>query len=141
MVGGTTPAARNVISGNAFNAVFVSEANGNRIQGNYIGTDKSGTKSLPNGDEFVCSAVLITDSSGNTVGGTTAGARNLISGNASDGVGIFGASQSNKVLGNRIGTTANGTGALGNGEAGVLVIGSNAANNSSGTAPRRAPTP
>ncbi len=99
---------------------------GNRIEGNYIGTDKSGTKSLPNGDGFFgCSAVLITDSFGNTVGGTTGGARNLISANASDGVGIFGDSQNNKVLGNRIGITANGTGALGNGEAGVLVQGFN----------------
>ena len=125
VIGGTTPAARNVISGNACNAVFFRDANGNRIQGNYIGTDKSGTKGLPNGDGSGCAAVLINDSSGNTVGGTTAGARNLISGNASDGVGIFGSSQSNKVLGNRIGTTANGTGALGNGEAGVLIQGLN----------------
>ena len=97
MVGGTTPAARNVISGNACNAVFVSGANGNRIQGNYIGTDKTGTKGLANGD-LVCAAVFINDASGNTVGGTTAGARNVISGNAFDGVGIFGGSQSNKVL-------------------------------------------
>jgi hypothetical protein len=129
VVGGTTPAARNVISGNVCNAVFVSNATGNRIQGNYIGTDKTGTKSLPNGDGFGCAAVAINNSFGNTVGGTTGGARNLISGNGSDGVGIFGSSQSNKVLGNRIGTTANGTGALGNGEAGVLISGTNASNN------------
>ena len=63
------------------------------------------------------------------MGGTTAGARNLISGNASDGVGIRGDSQNNAVLGNRIGTTANGIGALGNGEAGVLISGTNASNN------------
>ena len=34
VVGGTTPAARNVISGNDCNAVFVSDANVNNIQGN-----------------------------------------------------------------------------------------------------------
>ena len=129
VIGGTTPAARNVISGNGCNAVFVKDATGNRIQGNYIGTDKTGTKGLTNGDGFGCVAVVIDDSSGNTVGGTTAGARNLISGNAFDGVGIFNDSQSNKVLGNRIGTTANGTGILGNGEAGVLITGFNASNN------------
>jgi hypothetical protein len=131
VVGGTTPAARNVISGNAFDAVFVINATGNRIEGNYIGTDKSGTKSLPNGDGPGGGgvAVVLTNSSGNTVGGTTAGARNVISGNASDGVGIFNDSQNNKVLGNRIGTTANGTGTLGNGEAGVSINGSNAVNN------------
>jgi CSLREA domain-containing protein len=128
VIGGTTPAARNVISGNACNAVFVSGANNNRIQGNYVGTDKSGTKALANGDgdgAFVCSAVVITKgSSGNTVGGTTAGARNLVSGNKSDGLAIQGGT-GNKVLGNRIGTTANGTGALANGEAGVLIQDSN----------------
>ena len=129
VVGGTTPAARNVISGNVCNAVLVSNATGNRIQGNYVGTDKTGTKGLPNGDGFGCVAVVLTSSSGNTVGGTTAGARNLISGNAFDGVGIFNDSQNNKVLGNRIGTTANGTGNLGNGEAGVFISGTNAANN------------
>ena len=125
IIGGTTPAARNVISGNACNAVFVGNATGNRIEGNYIGTDKTGTKGLPNGDEFVCAAVAISSSSGNTVGGTTAGVRNLISGNAFDGVGIVASSQSNKVLGNSIGTTANGTGNLGNGEAGVVIQGPN----------------
>jgi hypothetical protein len=129
VVGGTTPAARNVISGNACNAVFVSGANDNLIQGNYVGTDKTGAKGLPNGDgdgAFVCSAVVITSgSSGNTVGGATAGTRNLISGNKSDGVAIFGDSHDNEVLGNRIGTTASGTGALGNGEAGVLLQGLN----------------
>ena len=129
VVGGTTPAARNLISGNGCNAVFVKGANNNRIQGNYIGTDRTGTKGLTNGDGFVCVAVSIDDSSGNTVGGTTSGARNLISGNKLDGVGILGSSPANKVLGNRIGTTANGTGALPNGEAGVLITGSNASNN------------
>ena len=129
VVGGTSPAARNVISGNACNAVFVSGANDNLIQGNYVGTDKTGAKGLPNGDgdgAFVCSAVVFTNgSSGNTVGGATAGTRNLISGNKSDGVAIFGDSHDNEVLGNRIGTTASGTGALGNGEAGVLLQGLN----------------
>jgi CSLREA domain-containing protein len=120
VVGGTTPAARNVISGNVCNAVSVFNASGNSIQGNYIGTDRTGTRSIPNGDGFICGAIDIRNSSsGNTVGGTSAGAGNLISGNACDGV--FVESSGNKVLGNRVGTTANGTGALGNGEAGVVL--------------------
>ena len=61
VVGGTTPAARNVISGNDCNAVFVSGANDNRIQGNYVGTDKTGTKALANGDGVVCAAIAITN--------------------------------------------------------------------------------
>jgi len=121
VVGGTTAGARNLISGNSCNAVFVNGANNNKIQGNYVGTDKTGTKTLANGDDFVCSAVEINDASGNTVGGTTAGARNVISGNAAEGVLIVGGSQDDEVLGNRIGTTAGGTGPLGNGDAGVLI--------------------
>jgi hypothetical protein len=99
VVGGSTPAARNVISGNFFEAIFVNEANGNRIEGNFIGTDKTGTKSLGNSD----AAVVITgSSSGNTVGGTTAGARNVISGNLT-GVSIYGpAATGNRVLSNSI---------------------------------------
>jgi len=126
VVGGTTPAARNLISGNTFNAVFVSGANNNRIQGNYVGTDKTGTKALGNGDgPGGGAAVSINNASGNTVGGTTAGARNVISGNKAEGVAIFDSrSQNNEVLGNRIGTTANGTGPLGNALDGVLITGS-----------------
>jgi CSLREA domain-containing protein len=122
VVGGTTPAARNVISGNNCNAVFVSGANNNRVQGNYIGTDKTGTKGLGNGD-IVCAAVAIQSSSGNTVGGTTAGVRNVISGNKGDGLDILSGTV-NEVVGNRIGTTANGTVALPNALDGVFVQGS-----------------
>jgi len=88
-----------------------------------VGTDKTGAKGLPNGD-LPCVAVLITgNSSGNKVGGTTAGARNIVSGNADDGIDILGSLQ-NKVLGNRIGTTAGGAGALPNALDGVFVQGS-----------------
>ena len=138
VIGGTTPAACNVISGNTFNAVFVNGANNNLIQGNYIGTDKTGTKSLGNGKGVGAAVAIVGNSSGNTVGGTTAGARNVISGNESDGIFIGSGSDPNRVLGNRIGTTANGTAALGNGEAGCL---SQARTTPSGTAPPRGRTP
>jgi hypothetical protein len=138
VIGGTTPAACNVISGNTFNAVFVNGENNNLIQGNYIGTDKTGTKSLGNGKGVGAAVAIVGNSSGNTVGGTTAGARNVISGNESDGIFIGSGSDPNRVLGNRIGTTANGTAALGNGEAGCL---SQARTTPSGTAPPRGRTP
>ena len=51
------------------------------VQGNFIGTDVSGTTALGNRD-----GVYIQSSNGNTIGGTTAGARNVISGNNRDGV-------------------------------------------------------
>ena len=120
VVGGDTPAARNLISGNGDQGVLVDNSDANRFQGNYVGTDKSGTKDLGN---TISGIHFNTGCLNNLVGGTTAGARNLISGNGSTGVGIAGSG--NKVLGNRIGTTVSGTGALGNGSDGVSVSGTN----------------
>jgi hypothetical protein len=80
VIGGATRDARNIISGNR-QGVIVSNGSNNSIQGNYIGTDKSGKLSLGN----VLSGVSIL-SSNNTVGGPTAGAGNVISGNRDDGV-------------------------------------------------------
>ena len=50
---------------------------GNVVEGNYIGTDVTGTIALANS----AAAWTIIDASGNTIGGTTAAARNVISGN------------------------------------------------------------
>jgi CSLREA domain-containing protein len=119
VVGGDALAARNVLSGNA-NGVLVFGSNFNRIQGNYMGTDKSGTKGL--GNRF--DRALIQFSSDTTIGGTTTASRNVISANGEDGL-LLDFSNDSRLLGNRIGTTANGTGALGNDGDGVFVFGSN----------------
>src|SRR5208337_2496624 len=58
----------------------------------------------------------------NTIGGTTPGARNLITGNFSDGVLITILSEDNLVEGNYIGTNIQGTGPLRNGQDGVAVL-------------------
>lgn len=67
-------------------------ANGIEVQGNRIGTDKSGTIAVANG-----TGVLIQRSSGVTVGGTAAGAGNVIGGNAGQGVEITGAGTAGNV--------------------------------------------
>ncbi len=111
IVGGTTAADRNVVSGNDFNsgvAIGGQSATGNLIQGNYIGTDVTGTIAIGNG----VGVYVIQACSNNTIGGPTPGARNLISGNTSSGITI--ATFGNKVQGNYIGTNADGTGDLGN---------------------------
>jgi parallel beta-helix repeat protein len=120
VVGGSTPAARNLISGNGDKGVLNDGSHADRYQGNYIGTDKSGTKDLGN----VSGGIQINSSSDTLVGGTTAASRNVVSGNGLTGISIQ-ASNNNKVLGNRIGTTASGTVALGNDSAGVSITGSN----------------
>jgi len=88
----------------------------NSIEGNYIGTDVAGTSALGN------SYGIVVRGSNATVGGTTAGTRNVVSGNAQAGVRIEGGGTGNVVQGNYIGTKANGTEALGNGGSGVEIV-------------------
>ncbi len=113
-VGGTTAGARNVISGNAFNGVVIafSGASNNLVEGNYIGVDVTGKHAVANCDDGL---QIIGGATGNTVGGTTAGARNVISGNASAGVYISDSGTSgNLVEGNFIGTDSTGNAKLPN---------------------------
>ena len=124
-VGGTAADAGNVVSNNGSVQFFLggvyltgSGTSGNVVAGNLIGTDKSGTHALGNNWDGVG---IEGGASGNTVGGTTAAARNVISGNVAVGVEIDGpGSSANVIAGNYIGTDVNGTGALGNAQGGVL---------------------
>jgi CSLREA domain-containing protein len=115
-IGGTDPAKRNVISGNGDDGVEINKsgssgATANNVEGNFIGTTASGSGDLGNTGE----GVFIGNGSANTIGGTATGARNVISGNGDYGVRIVGTGATgNEVLGNFIGTTADGTGDLGN---------------------------
>ena len=100
-------------------------ANDNVIQGNFIGTDATGTVALPNG-AFGNGGVAVFSGANNTIGGTTPGARNLISGNIGDGVVLVGFAVLNGVVqGNFIGTDVTGSVALGNTQRGVISSGSN----------------
>jgi CSLREA domain-containing protein len=120
-VGGTSPGAGNLVSGNAGNGINLnSTAQSNQVLGNYVGTDVNGTAAIPNGLNYP--AVWVAGAN-NTIGGTTAGARNLISGNQSNGVHIAPGAQNNQVLGNYIGSDVNGTAALGNTGVGVRIDG------------------
>jgi hypothetical protein len=128
-VGGTQPAQRNVLSGNVADGVQIagSLATGNNIEGNYIGTTADGRGALGNTGD----GVVIDIAPNNTVGGTAAGARNVISDNRF-GVFISGSGATgNKVEGNRIGIEADGTGDLGNDGDGVI-ISAGASNNTIG---------
>jgi len=120
VIGGTTPAARNVISGNSsvgidFTAAAANTGSGTVIEGNYIGTDPTGTQPVPNN-----SVGIFTDQAGEvTIGGTAAGAGNLISGNATGGIWLGDNGVYNQIVGNYIGTDVTGTKALGNGGDGI----------------------
>ncbi len=115
-IGGTTAGARNVISGNIGGNITVNglDATGNILQGNYIGTDVTGTVALESGR-----ALQILDAPGNTIGGIQSGAGNLISGNG-NGILIDGPTASgNIVQGNILGTDVTGTAPFGNGGAAI----------------------
>ena len=119
-LGGLTGAARNIISGNNGSGIFVTDAgtSGNFIQGNYIGPDATGAGAAPNGFEGI---YLVGGAGGNFIGGTAAGAGNIISGNNYRGIYAYGTNTSgNLIQGNFIGTKSNGTNALGNGWDGVV---------------------
>ncbi len=112
-IGGTTAAAGNVISGNAYGGVEIVFSASNLIEGNLIGTDAAGTVAIGNGGDGVDLGDAAT---GNTIGGSAAGAGNLISGNAGNGVQIFNSGTTgNLVEGNLIGTDITGTVAIPNG--------------------------
>jgi hypothetical protein len=131
VVGGTAPGARNVISGNAGDGVRLSGRGNtlNRVEGNFIGTNPAGDAPLQNE-----AGVIVEEGARNAViGGSTAGARNVISGNAGDGIALVGTTGV-VVRGNFIGANAAGTGPLGNGGAGVSLTDSANGNLIGGTA-------
>ncbi|MBU4174241.1 MAG: hypothetical protein KKB90_01075 [Actinobacteria bacterium] len=116
-IGGATAGEGNAISGNTQSGIFISNSTGNNVQGNYIGTDASGTAALANSSHGVH---LVNSANTNTIGGTTAGHRNVISGNTQDGVRIDN-STGNTISANYIGTDETGSAALPNGTDGVFI--------------------
>jgi hypothetical protein len=84
----------------------------NRIGGNYIGTDATGTKNLGN---HLTGIMIYSGAKHNTIGGTDESMRNIVSGNGWAGIEIQGTgADSNIVCGNFIGTDASGNMAMGN---------------------------
>ncbi|MGO9469517.1 MAG: beta strand repeat-containing protein [Isosphaeraceae bacterium] len=120
-VGGTAASKGNVISGNGSSGVLISGSGttGNLVEGNLVGTNYLGAALLGNHNGGV---VINGSATGNTVGGTAAGSRNVISGNNGDGIDADGSGTSQNLLeGNLIGTNILGTGPLGNTGAGVAI--------------------
>lgn len=126
-IGGTTSAARNVISGNKGQGIRIqgNEATGNIVQGNFIGVDSTGTMALGNGTECCHSGIVIhLGASNNLIGGNVSGAGNVISSNTADGITILDSGTTgNIVAGNFIGTDITGTKDLGNAFEGVVMAG------------------
>ncbi len=138
-IGGTTAQTRNIISANGAKGIhFIFGTNtGVVVEGNYIGTDVTGTQKLgnnANGIDFLANA------SDNTIGGTAASSGNVISNNNGQGIEIFGGgSPNNTIVGNFIGTDATGTVAMGNsgwgidtGSSGTMILNNVISDNNNG---------
>ncbi len=116
--------------------ILLDSGTGSRVEDNFVGTNPAGTADRGN---LIHGVFCIVAGTGNTVGGTSPEARNLVSGNNADGVVLSGCDES-EVLGNPIGTTADGTGDLGNDDDGVGVVNSSNDTNTGGTDPSAANT-
>jgi parallel beta-helix repeat protein len=117
-VGGTDLCDRNLISGNG-HGIWIYSADASTITNNMLGTNAAGTGAIGN-HVF---AVYMTHATNTTIGGTTAGSGNLISGNGT-GIHISYTAGPNWIQGNWIGVDSTHTGALGNGD-GIYLAGAN----------------
>ncbi|MEI7594976.1 MAG: T9SS type A sorting domain-containing protein [Bacteroidota bacterium] len=112
-IGGTTPAERNIFSGNNLSGLMITNqlTEHNSIKGNYFGTDITGTIAIPN----LWGVMFSTFTKFNTLDG------NLISGNLESGIIMNEEADSNAVINNKIGTDISGTLPLANGSGGIYL--------------------
>ena len=122
-IGGTASAARNTISQNG--ALNSSESksgidirgNGNNvIENNHVGANTAGTGAAAN----VGHGIAVNGNGANLIGGTQTASRNVISGNALNGIRLAGTG-ANVITGNYIGLGADGSTDVGNSNNGMEI--------------------
>jgi len=118
-IGGTTSGSGNVISGNTGSGInIITLSHGTIIKGNYIGINAAGTAALANGTHGIFSTAV----NNLVIGGSSLFERNIISGNgnaaAENGISIDN-STGHVIIGNFIGTNANGLAAIPNYDSGL----------------------
>jgi uncharacterized repeat protein (TIGR01451 family) len=136
IVGGTAPGAGNVVANVASGvALEGGGSSGNLIAGNFIGTDRTGSSYLGDSNGGL-SGINLDGASGNTIGGTTAGARNVVTGGTTDAAiqitGDTAPATANLVEGNDINIDAAGTALLPQIPGTALVSGNGSSDNTIG---------
>jgi len=122
-IGGTTLADRNIISGNTHCGIHLrSGVWNNTIDSNLIGLNAAGTSAIPNGWAGVC---VFGGSNNNTIGSSSSGVSQYISGNTREGIYIEDSEDTYIGQVNRIGVATDNTTARGNGLQGIMLNGAN----------------
>lgn len=116
-IGGNDPSDANVLSGNSIDSIhgyglFLrgEGSHGNKILGNYVGTNAAGTVAVAN----LCGIVIYEGANNNYIGSGAVNGRNIISGNLQSGIYIL--SPANVVRGNFIGPAVHGSNLLNSNE-------------------------
>ena len=123
LVGGTGTGQGNIISSNSGSGIVIDgngvvTTSGNDIVGNYIGVDVTGILEFGNLSHGI---TVFGSATGNTIGGSSSAHRNIISGNAADGINTSGSNLD--IEGNYIGLNVSGTGEIANGGDGIDING------------------
>ena len=133
VVGGTSAAARNVVSGSIDQNITVAGLNtvdgtpvasapsATLIQGNYIGTNAAGTGRVDVAGQPQRDGIFLRSNDGTIIGGSSAPARNVISGNT-NGIYALDFTTNLTIQGNYIGVDATGSVALGNSQDGINAV-------------------
>lgn len=112
LIGGDTPGAGNVVSGNGDGGLQPDGVLNLVVQGNYIGTDYTGASPLPNGTKGMTLAYGTTNA---LIGGTTPGSGNIIAFNPWFGINVWQVETQNvTIIGNSIHDNGDGPGYGGN---------------------------
>ncbi len=119
-IGGSALNALNLISANVGSGIVFNGVTNSLVAHDVIGTAVTGTAPLGNGSDGI---FIEGASAGNAIGGTAPGLVVLVSGNALNGVHLFGATTTTTVAGDLIGTDVTGGVALPNGRNGVYIDG------------------
>jgi CSLREA domain-containing protein len=115
-IGGTSAADGNFISGNVTRGLVLdADTDGISIKANRVGLNGAGTAAIPNTETGI-----LLNGTNHMIGGTTAGERNIISGNTGSGMTFSGSGHT--IRGNYIGTNAAGTAAVPNGSHGIRTL-------------------
>lgn len=130
LLGGAGPGEGNVVSGNGSVGIAVQNGAQTTIEGNLVGTDASGNTAFGNG----FGGMIVNGSTDTLIGGTTAGARNVISGNRGTGITIAIGSTGTLVRGNDVGTDETGSSIVPNTGNGIAFWGGASGNSIGGSA-------